>query len=628
MDIVAKDLPQLIIALDSLDDSANYIHIDDAKENINYYCPCCKGLIKPRAYKKDIDYQVQPHFYHDVGGCNEETYIHYICKNWLFEKGCKFIIKGIEYKVDLIEIEKTLHTSFGDYRPDIIVYTSVEKVFYFEIKTTNKKSELYIPKWDELGNDVVEVDTRYFVNQKYKNNIPEFNLIYSDGECFIKSYSKTDYEDTIGKRKIEWKRQDKLNYKIQWERLDWFYTHLRNFNSSQEAIEELKKAFCNLEYCDKVWVYENVKNKSCIDMKVYFSEIINIEFVEWLNLLNAQFKNENFSAYYFQHSKTIFYFYVDYYEEGYKTNVFSKRFRSKRGIWKIEPLDDIYSICNKNSKYLTNKLVQIHELENIPYIECIIPTYNYAKTRYNIDNIYFNIYFQGNIYNKYIKNCIGTDSWIKLSNITFDYLENKYQYYLKQSKSNFMNDEFYKFILESDKCFIENIKAIQEKCNCLKGFSLHVSHYLKEIKLYYHEYCLIEWNFCDEYVFGEFEKDFLDLFNKTISEKILSLQLSRNFKTKITKTVNFYAKQINECKNKYWTFKVDYKKRWIIGLLGYEMYFEPNYSSFPEDNLDEYIKQKITEAMNILYEKLKEGVPFRNNYNAYIYPQFRIMEVK
>lgn len=58
------------------------------------------------------------------------------------------------------------------------------------------------------------------------------------------------------------------------------------------------------------------------------------------------------------------------------------------------------------------------------------------------------------------------------------------------------------------------------------------------------------------------------------------------------------------------------------------MYFEPNYSSFQEDNLDEYMKQKITEAMNILYEKLKEGVPFRNNYNAYIYPQFRIMEVK
>ena len=90
-----------------------------------------------------------------------------------------------------------MHTSFGDYRPDIIVTTTVGKVFYFEIKTTNRKTELYAPKWDELGNDVVEVDTRYFINQKYKNDIPVFNLIYSDGECFIKSYSRNEYEDII-----------------------------------------------------------------------------------------------------------------------------------------------------------------------------------------------------------------------------------------------------------------------------------------------------------------------------------------------------------------------------------------------------------------------------------------------
>lgn len=44
-----KDLPQLIVSLDSLDESANYIHIADAKENVTYYCPCCKGIIKPRA---------------------------------------------------------------------------------------------------------------------------------------------------------------------------------------------------------------------------------------------------------------------------------------------------------------------------------------------------------------------------------------------------------------------------------------------------------------------------------------------------------------------------------------------------------------------------------------------------
>ena len=171
MEIIERDLPQLIVGLDSLDDSANYIHIADVKENTNYYCPCCKGLIKPRAYKKDIDYQVQTHFYHETVGCSDETYIHYICKNWLFEKGCKFIVNSVEYEVNHIEIEKALYTSFGDYRPDIIVTTNIGKVFYFEIKVTNKKTELYAPKWDELGNDVVEVDTIYFINQKYQNDL-------------------------------------------------------------------------------------------------------------------------------------------------------------------------------------------------------------------------------------------------------------------------------------------------------------------------------------------------------------------------------------------------------------------------------------------------------------------------
>lgn len=280
MEIIERDLPQLIVGLDSLDDSANYIHISDVKESTNYYCPCCKGLIKPRAYKKDVDYQVQPHFYHETGGCSEETYIHYICKNWLFEKGCKFIINSIEYEVNHVEVEKTLHTSFGDYRPDIIVTTTIGKTFYFEIKVSNKKTELYAPKWDELDNDVVEVDTRYFINQKYKNDIPEFKLIYSDGECFIKSYSRMDYEDTIAKRKLEWKRQDKLNYKIQWERLDWFWQSLINYKENNENVSEVINSFKKLSFDDMDFVISIVKKMKCQDLYQSLIPVINNAFYE------------------------------------------------------------------------------------------------------------------------------------------------------------------------------------------------------------------------------------------------------------------------------------------------------------------------------------------------------------
>ena len=82
---VIKDMPQLVVALDSDDDKAQYIYISNAKEDMEYYCPCCKGKIKPRAYKDDRAYMVQPHYYHISGGCTEESYVHYICKMFSFK---------------------------------------------------------------------------------------------------------------------------------------------------------------------------------------------------------------------------------------------------------------------------------------------------------------------------------------------------------------------------------------------------------------------------------------------------------------------------------------------------------------------------------------------------------------
>jgi hypothetical protein len=259
---IQKDLPQLIVALDSLDDTANYIHINDAKEGITYYCPCCKGVIKPRAYKNDKEYQYQAHFYHENGGCTDETFVHYICKTWLFEVGCKFIVKDKLYVVDKVDTEKTYHTEFGDYRPDITVKTTLGKTFFFEIKYSSKKTEHYIPKWDELGNDVVEVNARYFINKKYENNIPEFKLIYSNGECFIKSYTINDYDETIAKRKLEWKRQDKINYKMMWERLDWFWITIQDYKLANTSLESVMESFIALPNQDKELCFEIIKKIS------------------------------------------------------------------------------------------------------------------------------------------------------------------------------------------------------------------------------------------------------------------------------------------------------------------------------------------------------------------------------
>lgn len=372
LNIKNEQLPQLIVGLDSLDDSANYIHIADVKENTNYYCPCCKGLIKPRAYKKNINYQVQPHFYHETGGCSDETYIHYICKNWLFENGCRFIVNAIEYEVDNIEIEKTLYTSFGDYRPDIIVTTTIGKIFYFEIKVSNKKTELYVPKWDELGNDVVEVDTRYFINQKYQHDIPKFNLIYSDGECFIKSYSRTDYEETIAKRKLEWKRQDKLNYKIQWERLDWFWIEMQKYKQGNISIDNVFIAFSKLDLFDKEICFDLLKKQSCIKgNNQNFRDIINKEVKKfWKDNATTLIKNEiTFDSYTIEPRTEIKVYYHFTSINGYRQSDFAF---CQNQEWIIRP-SKVLDLINKISNHIKaiNTDIQNNEKYEILFGEVI-----------------------------------------------------------------------------------------------------------------------------------------------------------------------------------------------------------------------------------------------------------------
>ena len=299
-----KDLPQLIVGLDNKNECANYVHIEDVKDGIKYYCPCCKGEIKPRAYKKDEEYKVQPHFYHVTGGCTEESYVHYICKTWLFEKGCKFIVNNSTYVVSSVEVEKTFHTSFGDYRPDITVTTEDNKIFFFEIKYTNKKNELYAPKWDELGCDVAEVDVKEFINSKHVNDVPKFNLIYSNGNCFIKTYSKFDYEETIAKRKLEWKRQDKINYKIKWEKLDWFWNYLCIYKETHENENSVLDIFNNLDFSDMDFVMSVVKRMKCLDLYNKSIPIINDKFREIISNYNLYpFNDFEFN----QESKRVFY---------------------------------------------------------------------------------------------------------------------------------------------------------------------------------------------------------------------------------------------------------------------------------------------------------------------------------
>lgn len=297
---IYKDLPQLIVALDK---DNNYIHIRDAKEEEVYYCPCCHGLVKPRAYKCDKDYEVQPHYYHASGGCSDETRLHWLYKNWLFKYGSQFYIQDKLYTVDHVEIEKSHKTSFGIYRPDITVYTVDGQTMYFEINFTSAKTETnYFCKWDELHNDVIEVNIKKIINEDYNCEIPTFSLIYSNGECYKLIYKeRDDYANIINNRKEEWKRQDAINYKIKWEKLDWFWIKLQDYKENyipndSTGYEEILSSFNSLDFDDIEDCWNIVGKISCLkQLKANFRDIVNNKvkdkYDEFLNNISIKYNN-------------------------------------------------------------------------------------------------------------------------------------------------------------------------------------------------------------------------------------------------------------------------------------------------------------------------------------------------
>lgn len=259
MDNNFKYLPQLIVAYDGNDKFANLIHVAKADRNSNYFCPCCGGTVKPRALEST---KKQSHYCHITGKCTKESQLHFFCKNWLFETGSKFYIKKELLEVERIEIEKTWNTPFGDYRPDITVYTASNKIIFFEMFFANKKTgDDYFCKWDYLGNDVVEVNIKEYLCKIDKDTIPVFDYLYHDGKCYNKTYKKKDiYSNTIAKIKNNLTRQNVLDYKMRIEKLDWFWIQIQS-NASKENI--LKSVAC-MEYDDMVSCYDIVKRKNCV----------------------------------------------------------------------------------------------------------------------------------------------------------------------------------------------------------------------------------------------------------------------------------------------------------------------------------------------------------------------------
>lgn len=290
---MSEYVPMLIVGLN---ENEEYIHIRNAKNDESYICPCCGAKIKARAMKSN---KVQPHFYHSEGSeCSEENIAHWIYKNWLFGFGCKFIINkdgvGKEYIVDSIFIEKPHSTKFGLYKPDITVNTTSGDTIYFEIYYSNKKNvDDYCCKWSELGNDVVEVDTRELISSNIKQSTPTFNVIFSNGKylkLYIKKGKRDIYANTIKAYKDVISKTECENFKKRFEQLDWFWIMLQKYRLQKVGKQEVIEIYSIMDFEDMNNCYDLTRRLKCIDILDEMKMISNDTFKEKVKLLENKMK--------------------------------------------------------------------------------------------------------------------------------------------------------------------------------------------------------------------------------------------------------------------------------------------------------------------------------------------------
>ena len=444
----------------------------------------------------------------------------------------------------------------------------------------------------------MEVDTRYFINQKYKNDIPTFDLIYSEGKCYIKSYTRKDYDHLIGTRKVEWKRQSKLGYKIQWERLDWFWNALSEYKSDKSKKDSVIESFGAMDISDRVWCYQNIKGKSCVDIKNEFINNINQYYIDKVINLSNKY---NYIDVQIEHISPLIYVIVfrSHFEYlGYDmSDSITYKVRSKGKIlhpdltYLEQQLDKFYQ------EYLmyVQKLSELKQLCQLDYIDSIVPISHKECLNHKIDSVSFRINYIENIHNKYVKESIGQDiCYICL--ITKRKIEKSFDSYKKSA----LSDLKYELLQE----YIYNHSIFQK--------------YIRDIEENFNHYKIDCWFNCIDYydsgfviLYGRYGHNGLDsqeveLCGPCSDNDDLSVigQSAYNRSLKILNNLNEcmdklhdLAYEINSCKNKLWTASI------IENVLMIKLYSKGNQfisqriSIFLEDSVDDIV-YRVYAAMN------------------------------
>ena len=589
-------LPQLIVAYDSNDEFANLIHVKKANRDADYFCPCCGGTVKPRALDSTKE---QSHYYHITGKCTKESQLHFFCKNWLFEKGSKFYLGDILYEVDFIETEKIWNTPFGDYKPDVSVYTTTGEIIYFEIFFTNRKTgDDYFCKWDYLQNDVVEIDIKEYMFKTDENIIPSFTYLFHDKVCFSKPYIKRDiYANTIARIKHELTRQKVLNYKARIEQLDWFWQEIRNSKSREEILNTI----ADMEYDDMISCYDIIKRKQCVSyLKNDVLDVINKKVISDVRE-KLQLSNDDEGVFFdLEHIRGRTYVvgirlvlktsHITYNKIYVSYNDYFYDYEKLKSFPKI--------VFSKNILDINELIISENEINDLK------KTYDYVlKFKQELLNYEKELsVFEGDNYKIKVQNDLHT-VLIRTDNDNYEVIfEN---YYIKDFDINQLSKDIQDKVKEKkDKAYMDII--LKDEDHKAEIFTL--KNYTKDIdydinieyngyryanngiyfKLYFHRKC----------VYNQMMQPTVEDFNNKINDckKILDDFVKTN------SVVIDLVKKINDCKNEFWSAELSF-----------------NYNGYPEIKIDQrlfkvkkyYLSTYETVYLNDLETLCKENIEKR-----------------
>ncbi len=633
--------PELMYALDSKGEYADLKNVYNVSGSDVLYCPICLGRVKLwNGQDPNKIYKKQRCFHHIDGICSQESRIHFAYKTWLLEKGSKFKVEETVYEVYKSEIEKTYHTKFGDYRPDITVKTTDGKLFYIEIANTNKKTNSYIEKWDELRCDVLELDVNEQLSKISVNNMPELKTIYSYAtgiSCVQNYYIKQDYNEVVFELSKHWNRYDMMTRKALWEKFDWFWKTLRDYFSGDITIEKVCETYKAIDNFGKHFIYTRFRSsKKHEELKENFKNIINTEFIDYIDEMCEDISlKENFILKHSIHSKTIYKITI-YHNSSLNLILYDEKIRKHQGVWNLDDVN-IENIILKSYKIYDEIEGKINKLKNILTHNKYVYDYSYYTRRNSYwgydywlvlhDHIYYNRLYVGikfNFNKVFLKNNIYT-VYLPIQAVTTDKIEKLYMEAHDNEFNIFLNYELYRYVLMNDIEFNQVLDYLKELCSKKKRFSYGISNDLRKLYIYHSNQKIFSWNYNDKMIFGKFEKELMEMIKKIIDDKLNEIRFNKNKKTKITRCLNKYIEKINNCSNKMWKIRVDSNKRWIIELLGYEYHYNPVLEEIPDNDIENFIKCKIIEMMTFLLDCLKNTKPLTTT-EGYRYPNIRIME--